>query len=110
MAQVTGSVLFIKADAVSGFPQVVQDFVEKYFDTTELFGVACFYAFRELEGACDGSHKKGIAPSHSVHLRAQVEEGITLYDWLKTMVNNNNQTDVFELTKYWDDGRYEECD
>jgi hypothetical protein len=115
MAQVTGSILFVKVDAVPIFPQVVKDFIEKYFKETEILGVKHYYAFRELNGVkdCNGfncSPKKGVAPSHFCHLSEKVDDVTTLYAWLEKMLEDKNQTNIFALTEYWDDGRFVDYD
>lgn len=111
MAHITGSVLFVKADALSGFPEVVQKFVDDYFKPIEIFGVECFYAFRELDGRRDGAKygdgkRKGVAPSHSFYLREKVDGELSLYDWLEKMVNNKDEPSIFQLTEHWEDGRH----
>ncbi|MBP6949209.1 MAG: hypothetical protein KBC41_04235 [Candidatus Pacebacteria bacterium] len=113
MAQVTGSVLFMKVEAVPRFPKVVQCFVERYFKETEIFGVRCYYAFRELDGAkvsFGRTQRKGVAPSHSIYLKEKVDDEISLFDWLEKKIKDKSNQDVFEITEYWDDGRYVDYD
>jgi len=116
MAHVSSSILFVNADALASFPKPVQDFVNKYFKITKISRVEWFYAFRELDGRKDlylgnkGEIKKGIAPSHTLHLNAKVDGDVTLYDWFQNMLQDENEERIFELTEFWEDNHYVEYD
>ncbi len=108
MASKNASILLVRKSFLKSCPQAFQDYVARYFESKNVFGIECMYAFRDSDGHsvhCSGGKKiVGIAPSHSLHLRAKVAGELDLYSWMNEVLKDKTQTDFVELSKYWDDG------
>ena len=79
------SVMIVDAAHFEEYPKAFQLYLDRYFAIGKMLGKAIFYATRYLDLDSWRHHAKGIAPSHSLHLRAfqgGLAKGQELYDWL----------------------------
>lgn len=105
MSNQRGSIMLVKADMLSSYPQAFQDYVNKFFDPCDIGGVKYLFAFLTSDGDRTRYERrqKGVAPSHSVHLSTKVERDKNLFNWIFEKCEDP-ESGIMRLSRDWDDG------
>ncbi len=94
----------VEASRLPDLPLAFQQYVERYFAPTEIFGTLVLYAFQALHlKELDRRPARGVAPSHSVDI-SQYRDGLngqSLAEWISGAVT---QGLILRLGAGWDDG------
>lgn len=108
MSHRSESVMFVRAAALSTFPEAFQKYIFSFFRVQEICGVQFYVAFQALSLSSGQRASSGVAPCHMLnvdHFGRQngMEENESLYAWIMEKAKESPQ-DIGYFRATWDDG------